>query len=61
MHEKCGHSKDNGFIFKKKNENLSIKERKKSWRPFWIYQLISKANPAQFHSNRAGLAVLISW
>ena len=35
--------------------------RKISWGPFRIYQLISTANPAQFHSNRAGLAVLISW
>ena len=43
---------DNGFIFKKINENLNIKERKRSWDLFRIYQ---------FHSNRAGLAVLISW
>jgi hypothetical protein len=49
-----------GFIFEKINENESIKERKRSWGPFWIYRLISTANPAQFHSKRAGLAVLIS-
>ena len=30
-----------------------------SWGPFLIYQLISNANSVQFHSNRAGLAVLI--
>ena len=33
----------------------------KSWGPFRIYQLISTANPAKFHSYKAGLAVLISW
>ena len=51
---------DNGFIFKKVNENLNIRERKRSWGPIWIYQLISTANPAQFYSNRAELAVLNS-
>ena len=58
-----GHSMDNGFIFKRinKNKNINIKERIKSWVLFRIYQLISTANPAQFHSNRAKLAVLISW
>ena len=59
MHEKLGHSMDNGFIFLKINEN--VKERKRSWGLIRIYQLISTANPAQFHSNRAGLAVLIGW
>ena len=57
MHDKWGHSIDNGFIFKK----IDIKERKISVEPFRIYQLMSTANQAQFHSNRAGLAVLISW
>jgi hypothetical protein len=52
---------DKGFIFKIINKNLSIKERKGSWGPFRIYQLISTANSAQFHSKRAELAVLISW
>ena len=52
---------DNGFIFKKKNKNQNIKERKKSWGPFRIYQLISTANPALFQWNWAELAVLISW
>jgi hypothetical protein len=50
MHEKCGHLMDNGFIFKRinKNKNINIKETKKSWGPFRIYQLISIANPALF-------------
>ena len=37
---------DNGFIFKKINKNVNVKERKRSWGPFRIYQLISTANPA---------------
>ena len=28
MHEKLGHSMDNGFILKKNNENLNLKEKK---------------------------------
>ena len=55
-----GHSMGNGFISKKKKLKKNVKERKRSWGPFRIYQLISTANPAQFHSNMAGLAVLIS-
>ena len=49
------HSMDNGFIFKKinRNKDYNIKERKRSWGPFRIYQLASTANQAQFHSNRA--------
>ena len=43
---------DNGFIFKRINKNINIKERKKSWRPFRIYQLISTANPALFEWNK---------
>ena len=31
---------------------------KKSWEPFGSYWLSSTANPAQFHSNLAGLVVL---
>ena len=31
MHVKLGHSMDNGFIFKKINENQNVKERKKGW------------------------------
>ena len=42
IHEKCGHSIVNGFMFKKLNR---------------IYQLISTGNQAQFHSNRAGLNI----
>ena len=61
MHEKLGHSMENGFIFKKININENIKETKRSWGPFRIYQLINTANLAQFHSNRVGLAVLFSW
>ena len=33
---------------------------KKSWVPFGSYLLNSTANPAHFHSNWAGLAVLFS-
>ena len=61
MHVKLGHSMDNGFIFKKINKNKNIRERKRSWGPFRIYQLISTANPALFEEIRAGLAVLNSW
>ena len=57
MHDKWGYSIDNGFIFKK----IDIKERKISLGPFRIYQLMSTANQVEFHSNRAGLAVLIIW
>jgi hypothetical protein len=60
MHVKLGHSMDNGFILKKK-KNVNVKERKRSWGPFRIYQLFSTANPALISSKRAGLAVLISW
>jgi hypothetical protein len=52
---------DNGFIVRKINKNLNIKERKISWGPFRIYQLISTANPALFEEIRAGLAVLNCW
>ena len=61
MHVKLGHSMDDGFIFKKINENLNVKERKRSWGPFRIYQLFSTANLALISSKRAGLAVLVSW
>ena len=57
MHDKWGHSIDNGFIFKKNK----YKREKYILGSFRIYQLISTANQAQFYSNRAGLAVLISW
>ena len=52
---------DNSFIFKKINKNYNVKERKRSWGPFRIYQLFNTANPALISSKRAGLAVLISW
>ena len=61
MRVKLGHSMDNGFIFKKINKNLNVKERKRSWGPFRIYQLFSTANPALISSKKAGLAVLVSW
>ena len=60
MHVKLGHSMDNGFIFKKINKNQNVKEKKRSWGPFRIYQLTSTANPALFEEIRAGLAVLNS-
>ena len=50
----------NGFIFKKINENLNIKEKLKSWEPFRSCQLNSTANPVQFWWKWAGLAVLFS-
>ena len=50
----------NGFIFKKIIKNENIKEKKKSWEPFRICLLNSTANPANFHPNWAGLAVLFS-
>ena len=34
--------------------------KKKSWEPFGSYLLNSTANPAHFHPNWAGLAVLFS-
>ena len=54
-----GASSDNNFISKKINENIKVKNR--SYGRFWIYQLISTANPAPIPSNKAGLTVLISW
>jgi hypothetical protein len=57
----CMKNADNGFIFKNINKNKNIKERKRSWRPFLIYQPISTANLALFEWNWAGLDVLISW
>ena len=50
---------DNGFIFKKEKNMYNMKERKISWGPYRIYQLISTANLALFEWNWAGLAVLI--
>ena len=47
-----------GFLLKLKKYILKIK--KKSWEPFGSYLLNSTANPAHFHSNWAGLAVLFS-
>jgi hypothetical protein len=38
----------NDFILKKINKILNIKERKRFWGPFRIYQLMSTANPALF-------------
>jgi hypothetical protein len=45
---------------KKINENKNIKEKLKSWELFRSCLLNSTANPAQFHQNWAGLAVLFS-
>ena len=41
-----GATSDNGFILEKKNKKLTIKDQKRSYGRFWIYQLISTANPA---------------
>jgi hypothetical protein len=58
MTKRPGTTSDYGFILKKKKK---CKREKKSYGRFWIYQLISTANPALFEGIRAGLAVLISW
>ena len=50
----------NGFIFRKINKNLNIKEKKKPWEQFRICLLNSTANPANFHPKWAGLVVLFS-
>ena len=61
MTKRPGATSDNGFILKKINKNVNVKEKKRSYGRFWIYQLISTANPALFEGIRAELAVLISW
>ena len=38
-----------------------IGKKIKSWVQFWIYQLITTANSAQFQSKMAGLVELIKW
>ena len=48
-----------GFLMKSSKKYI-LKVWKKSWVPFGSYLLNSTANPAHFHSNWAGLAVLIS-
>ena len=50
----------NGFIFKKINGKINIKEKKNFWEPFRICLLNSTANPAQFEWKLAGLALLFS-
>ena len=45
------------FLMKPYKNNI-LKIWKKSWETFGSYLLNSKANPAHFHSNWAGLAVL---
>ena len=57
---KCTGMSLHGFISKKSNKNYHTKERKKSWEPFRICLLHSSVNPANFHPNWAGLAVLCS-
>jgi hypothetical protein len=56
-----GGSTENGFDTKMMAKIYAIEIVFKSWGSFRIYQLISQANPAQFHSKRAELDVLISW
>ena len=48
-----------GFLMKSLNKNI-LKIWNKSWEPFGSYLLNSTANPAHFHPNWAGLAVLFS-
>ena len=48
-----------GFLIESLKKHI-LKFWKKSWVPFGRYLLNSTANPAHFHSNWAGLAVLFS-
>ena len=48
-----------GFLMKSLKKYI-LKIWEKSWEPFGSYLLNSTANPAHFHSNWAGLAVLFS-
>ena len=48
-----------GFLMKSFKKNI-LKIWNKSWEPFGSYLLNSTANPAHFHPNWAGLAVLFS-
>ena len=48
-----------GFLTISFKKNI-LKIGKKSWEPFGSYLLNSTANPAHFHPNWAGLAVLFS-
>ena len=48
-----------GFFMKSFKKNI-LKIWKKSWEPFGSYLLNSTVNPAHFHPNWAGLAVLFS-
>jgi hypothetical protein len=50
----------NRFIFKKIIKNYAENVKKKSWEPFRSCLLDSTANPAHFHPNWPGLAVLFS-
>ena len=50
----------NGFDIKMMVKSNAITINLKSLEPFRIYQLISTANPALFHREKAKLAVLIS-
>ena len=61
MHVKLGHSMDNGFIFKRIKKNQNVKEKKRSWGPFRIYQQNRRVNPVFFEEIRAVLAFLNSW
>ena len=48
-----------GFLMKSLKKHI-LKIWKKSWVPFGSYLIDSTANPAHFHSNWAGLALLFS-
>ena len=49
-----------GFLMKSFKKKYPENMKKKSWEPFGNYLLNIKANPAHFHPNWAGLAVLFS-
>ena len=51
----------NGFDIKITLKSIAIEIIFKSWGSFGIYQLISTADSAQFHSKSTGLAVLIKY
>ena len=59
-YEKCAGIGLNGFIFEITDEKYCTNGKKRSWEPFRICLLNSTANPANFHPNWAGLAVLLN-
>ena len=59
MHEKCGRPDSNGFQLKWRFGTHGNWKNKKSWGPFWSYQLNSTANSA--HSAQFLRCRLLIW